>query len=167
MDPSTRKEGKFYSDLCKRFPTTPSRLNKYIYVMYLYYFNSILTTAMKNRSYKEMIQAFTELTEYFKSRRINPIFYLMNNEESKDLNMTITTMNIKHQLVPPSDHRANNSERAIQTFKNHFIAGLCIVDKDFHLQLWVRLLQQATISLNLLRQSRTFPQLSSYTHIFG
>ena len=33
--------------------------------------------------------------------------------------------------------------------------------------MWDRLLQQATISLNLLRQSRTLPHLSSYTHIFG
>ena len=39
------------------------------------------------------------------------------------------SMNIKYQLVPPSNHRANNAERAIQTFKNHFIAGLCSVDK--------------------------------------
>ena len=59
IDPITTKEGKFYSDLLGRFPTTPSRGNTYIYVMYLYDYNSILTTAMKNRSDKEMIRAFT------------------------------------------------------------------------------------------------------------
>ena len=76
-------------------------------------------------------------------------------------------MNIKYQLVPPSNHRAYNAEIVIQTFKKHFIAGLCSIEKCFHLQLWYRLLQQATISLNLFRQSRTFPHISAYTHIFG
>ena len=59
VGPSTTKEGKIYSDLSGWFPTTPSRGNTYIYVMYLYDYNSILTTAMKNRSDKEMIRAFT------------------------------------------------------------------------------------------------------------
>ena len=81
--------------------------------------------------------------------------------------MTITSMNIKYQLIPTSNHRAHNSERAIKKFKNHFIAGLCSVDKDFHLQLWDILLHQATISINLLRKSITLPHISAYTHIFG
>ena len=41
------------------------------------------------------------------------------------------------------------------------------VEKDFHLWLWDRLLQQAKISLNLLRQSINLPHISDYTHIFG
>ena len=114
-----------------------------------------------------MIRAFTELTEYFKSRRINLGFHFTDNEAYKSFKMTIATMNIKYQLALPSNHRANNSERAIQTFKNHFITGLCSEDKDSHLQLWDRLLHQATINLNFLRQSGTLHYLSAYTHIFG
>ena len=49
VDPSTTKEGKIYSDLCRSFPTTSIRGNKYIYVIYLYDCNAILTKAMKNR----------------------------------------------------------------------------------------------------------------------
>ena len=79
----------------------------------------------------------------------------------------MTTINIKYQLVPPSNHIANNVEISIQTFKKNFIAVLCSVDKYFHLQLWDRILQQATISLNFLRKSRTLPHLSAYAHIFG
>jgi hypothetical protein len=60
---------------------------------------------------------------------------------------------IDFQLVPPGVHRRNAAERAIRTFKNHFIAGLCSVDKDFPLHLWDRLLPQAILSLNLLRGS--------------
>ena len=91
----------------------------------------------------------------------------MDNEVSNALNLTMNTMNLKYQLIPPSNNRAKNAERVIQTFKNHFIAGLCSVDKDFHLQLWDRILQQSTISLNFLRQSITLPHISAYTHIFG
>jgi hypothetical protein len=58
------------------------------------------------------------------------------------------------QLVPPGMHRRNAAERAIRTFKNHFIAGLSSIDKDFPLHLWDQLLPQAILSVNLLRGSR-------------
>ena len=133
MDPGTNQDGNIYSDLCTRFPTTSSRWYKYIYLMYVYDCNAILTTAMKNRSYRKIIIAFTSLTEYFKSQGINPGFHLMDNEAFADLKIIMASVNIKYQLVPPSNHRANNSERAIQIFKNHFIAGLCSADKYFHI----------------------------------
>ncbi len=38
-------------------------------------------------------------------------------------------------LVPPHNHRVNAAERAITTFKEHFIPGLTTVDKDCPLQL--------------------------------
>ena len=91
----------------------------------------------------------------------------MDNEAYTALKITMTSMNIKYQSVPSSNHRENNAERSIQIFKNHFVLGLCSVDKDFHLQLWEIILHQAKISLNFLRQSITLPQLSVYAHIFG
>ena len=135
--------------------------------MYVYDCNEIITTEIKNTSDKEMIRAFISLIEYTKIQGIHPGFHFMDNEESTTLNMKMTTMGIKYQLVPPSNQRAKNSERAIQNFKNHFISGLCSVEKDLNLQLWDRLLKQATISLKLLRQSITLPPISAYTHIYG
>ena len=81
--------------------------------------------------------------------------------------MAITTMDIKYQLFPPSNYIAINIEKSIQTFKNHFIEELCSIDKDFHLQSWHILLSHATISLNILKQSRILPHISSYTPLFG
>jgi hypothetical protein len=71
--------------------------------------------------------------------------------------------------VPPGTHRRNAAERAIRTFKNHFIAGLCSVDKDFPLHLWDRLVDQAVITLNLalLRGSRLNPRLSAWAQFHG
>jgi hypothetical protein len=74
---------------------------------------------------------------------------------------------VKIQLVEPHNHQANAAERAIQTFKNHFIAGLSTVDKAFPLQLWNDLLQQAQITLNLLRKARINNKLSTYEILEG
>ena len=81
VDPGTSKEGEFYSNLCGRFPITSNKRNKYIYVMYVYDCNVILTTLTKNRSDKDMIRYFTELATDFKNCGINPRSHFMDNEE--------------------------------------------------------------------------------------
>jgi hypothetical protein len=70
-------------------------------------------------------------------------------------------------LVPPHCHRRNAAERAIRTFKEHFVAGISSVDLTFQLHLWDRLLPQAEITVNLLRTSRLYPQLSATAHFHG
>ena len=75
--------------------------------------------------------------------------------------------NENFQLVPPHLHRQNAAERAIQTFKNHFIAGIVSTHKDFPLHLWCRILPQAIVTLNLLRPSRINPTLSAHAQIHG
>jgi hypothetical protein len=79
----------------------------------------------------------------------------------------LTNQGINYQLTPPHIHRRNNDEREIQTFKNHFIAGLCSVDPTFPLKLWDKLLPQATITLHLLRKSRINPRMSAYAQLNG
>jgi hypothetical protein len=78
-----------------------------------------------------------------------------------------TVNDIAYQLVPPHCHRRNAAERAIRTFKEHFVAGLSSVDPSFPLHLWDRLLPQAETTLNLLRTSRLHPQLSTTAHFQG
>ena len=81
--------------------------------MYVYDCNVILTTLMKNISDKEMVQAFTYLTEDLKNCGINSGFHFMDNEASTALKITMTSMNIRYQLVPQSNHRENNAETSI------------------------------------------------------
>jgi hypothetical protein len=78
-----------------------------------------------------------------------------------------TANDVEYQLVLPHCHHHNAAERAIRTFKEHFLAGLSSVDPTFPLHLWDRLLPQAEITLNLLRTSRLHPQLSSAAHFHG
>jgi hypothetical protein len=74
---------------------------------------------------------------------------------------------MEYQLVLPHCHSRNAAERAIRTFKEHFVAGLASVDPDLSLHLWDRLLPQAELAFNLLRTSRQHPQLSAAAHFHG
>ena len=103
----------------------------------------------------------------FKKPRNQPRIPLHGQWSITAFKMGIPTMDIKYQLVPPSNNRDKNAGRSIQTFKNHFIVELFSVDKDFHLQLWYILLHNANISLNMLRKSRIHPHSSAYMQIFG
>jgi hypothetical protein len=74
---------------------------------------------------------------------------------------------MEYQLVPPHDHQQNLAKKAIQTFKDHFIAILCGTDKAFPLNLWDRLLPQAEHTLNMLRPARMTPTISAYAYLWG
>jgi hypothetical protein len=91
----------------------------------------------------------------------------MDNEFSAAFRQYLVDEHIALQLVPLNLHRQNAEERAIQTFKNHFLAGLCSVDKQFPMHLWCELLPQATLTLNLLRTSRINPTISAATQLYG
>ena len=71
------------------------------------------------------------------------------------------------QIVPPDNHQALLAERAIQTFKSHFIASLCGTDSSFPIQAWDLLLPQAEITLNLLWEANANPKLLAYEYLFG
>ena len=75
--------------------------------------------------------------------------------------------NTTNQLVPPHSHRANIAARVIQNFLAYFKAGLASLHSNFPINEWDRLLPQAFMTLNMLRQSRINPKISSYTHLFG
>ena len=74
---------------------------------------------------------------------------------------------IDYQLTPVGLHRRNAVEKAGETFKNHFISGLCNTDPQFPLSLWDKLILQAELTLNLLRLSRINPNLSPYAQLNG
>jgi hypothetical protein len=91
----------------------------------------------------------------------------LDNEASTALKHFFTTNDVEYQLVPLHCHRRNAAERAIQTFKEHFVAGISSVDPTFPLHLWDRLLPHAEITLNLYRTSRLHQQLSAAAHFHG
>ena len=77
------------------------------------------------------------------------------------------SQDIMHQLVPPHKCQTNMAERAIHTFKNHFKSCLALVDPEFPMAQWDLLLDQACITLNLVRASRCNPMISAYAYLKG
>ena len=86
----------------------------------------------------------------------------MDNEVSEDLKKYFEDSDIQLQLAPQHTHRRNASEKAVRTFKNHFIDALCTVDPILTFYLWDQLLTQVTMTLNMLWLSQLNPGLSAY-----
>ena len=69
--------------------------------------------------------------------------------------------------MPPGQHRRNQPEQAIQTFKAHFISVLAGVNNKIPLSLWCHLLEPTKLTLNLLHQPRVAPNISAFPHVHG
>jgi hypothetical protein len=164
---ATIDAGQIYTDQTGIFPVVSSKGNKYIMILYDYDSNAILSQPIKDRTAPELLKAFQIREQELVARGLKPKLMKLDNEASKLLKTYLHQQDITFQLVPPYSHRRNSAERAIRSFKDHLIAGLCSTEKSFPMHMWDRLLPQAFITLNMLRTSRINPKLSAATHIFG
>jgi hypothetical protein len=139
----------------------------HVMVCYIYDCNYVKVIPMKSRSASEWVKAYDTIHQDLTVKGFKPKLQTLDNEASAALKNFFTVNDIAYQLVPPHCHRRNDAERAIGTFKEHFVAGLSSVDPAFPLYFWDRLLPQAEITLNLLRTSRLHPQLSAAAHFHG
>ena len=159
--------GKIFSDLPGRFVVPSSRGHNYLLIVYDHDSNAILAEPLKNRSAKSIVDGFKVLYNILLSRGLKPQLQRLDNEASALLRAFLTEKQIDYQLAPPHLHRRNAAERAIRTFKNHFVSILCGTDPQFPLHLWDRLVPQTLVTLNLLRSSRLNPSLSAQAQLHG
>jgi hypothetical protein len=134
-------------------------------VCYIYDCQYVKVVPMKSRSASKWVKAYDSAHQELTVKGFRPKLQTLDNEASTALKNLFTANDIVYQLVLPHWHRRNAAERAIRTFKEHFVSGLSSVYPPMHL--WYRLLQQAEIALNLLRTSRLHPQLSAAAHYHG
>jgi hypothetical protein len=160
-------QGQLYTDLTGKFPVRSSKGNYYVMVCYIYDCNNVKVIPMKSRSASEWVKAYDSIHQELTVKGFKPKLQTLDNEAYAALKNFFAVNDIDYQLVPPHCYRRNAAERAIRTFKEHFVAGLSSVDPSFPLHLWDRLLPQAEITLNLLRTSRLHPQLSAAAHFHG
>ena len=130
-------------------------------VLYDYDSNAILTKPLKNNTTSELVRSQTRLTQYLLDRGLKPKALCNDNKCPEALQRFFRDNSIYFQICPPNDHRTNQAEKAIDTCKCHFLAGLSGLDPNSPLHLWCRLLPQATQTVNLLRRSRINPRLSA------
>jgi hypothetical protein len=160
-------QGQLYTDLTGKFPVQSRKGNSYVMVCYVYDCNYVKVIPMKSRPASEWVKAYDNVHQELTVKGFKPKLQTLDNEASGALKNFFTVNDIAYQLVTPRCHRRNAAERAIRTFKEHFMAGISSVDPAFPLHLWDRLLPQAEITLNLLRTSRLHPQLSAAAHFHG
>jgi len=129
--------------------------------------NYIKVLAMKDRNKQSFRIAYEEGLAYFNLKGLQPTFQRLDNEISNDFRAHLLKHNIILELVPPGQHRRNRAERAIRTFKNHFISILAGVDPSFPANLWSDLLPQAELTINLLRESTCNPRMSAWEELNG
>ena len=159
--------GRTYTDLTGAFVVPSSRGNKYVLVLYDYDSNLIMAAPLKTRHASAILNAHKLLLQHLRKAGLKPSLMFLDNECPTILKTYFNDEGIDFQLVPPVQHRRNAAERAIRTWKNHFIAILATADDGFPLHLWDRLIFQANLTLNLLRGSRLNPALSAWAQIFG
>ena len=129
--------------------------------------NSIWVDPMNNRTKGEMILARGRILGRMKACKIVPKHQIMDNEALVAYIASIQQSDMTYEKVPPDDHRRNVAEKAIQTWKDHFVSVLSGTADTFPLHLWCQLLPQMERQLNLLGNSNTMPHISTYTHLHG
>jgi hypothetical protein len=136
-------------------------------VLYDFDSNAILSRPAKTKQASKMAATWTELHKHLRSNGYAPDLHILDNKCSHDLKKAFQKYNVAFQHVPPHVRRRNAAERAIQTWKNHFCAGLATCDPKLPLLEWDLLMPQAELTLNLLRASRRQPKLSAYACLNG
>ena len=136
-------------------------------VMYDYNANAILATPLKNCQAKPLADAWESLYLRLSEHGHPTKKIILDTECSSDFKMALKKQNKTYELTPPHMYQHNAAERAIRTFKNHCLSGFATFDKDFPLAERDQLLDQAELTLNLLRTSRVNPNLSAHAYLFG
>ena len=136
-------------------------------IIYDYDSNFIFAQPFCNCTAPCLLAAYKHLHFRFCQAGLRPKLQRLDNECSTLLKEFLDVESIDFQLVPPAVHHRNAAEHAIRTFQNHFIAGLCGVDKDFPLHLWDQSISQAELTLNLLHASHINPKLSAWAQVHG
>jgi len=123
--------GQVYTDPTGQFIVPSSTGNNYLLVLYNYNSNAILVAPMKTCTAGSIVAAYKMLHKRLCDADLRPLLECLNNECSAALKNFMCKEGVDYQLPPPDIHRQNAAERVIRTFKNHSIAALCSVNKDF------------------------------------
>ena len=157
-----------YSDQTGRFPITSARGNKYIMVAVELDGNFIDAEPLKSRKAKDLTEAYQSIFRRWKSTgAVMPNWHILDNEAPEELKQAIRENKCRVELTPADMHRRNIAERAIQTFKGHFISVLAGVADSFPINQWDELLPQSVLTLNLLRQANVAPNISAWAYHHG
>jgi hypothetical protein len=136
-------QGQLYTDLMGRFPVRSSKGNWYGIVCYSYDCNYVKSVPMKFISASEWLKVYDGIHQELTSKGFKPKLQTLDNESYAALKSYFTENDVEYQLVSPHCRRCNAMDCTIQTFKEHFVAGLTSAYPDSPLHLLDRLLSKA------------------------
>jgi len=163
----TKVDCQLFIDQTGRFPVTSNRGNNYIVIFYVVDANYIKSYPIKSCHHTELIKAYTNVYNFVCTRGFRPQLHKLDNETSKDVEDFIALNNATHQYTPPDMHRTNPAERAIRTWKNHFVAIQVGTPSTYRLSNWCKDLEQTDITLNMMRPCTQNPKLSAHEAMEG
>ncbi len=139
-----------YADQTGLFPAVSSLGNKYVMILHHVDSNSSWSEAMQNQSGGKLILACAQALARMQRCGLIPKHQILDNQASTEYKAAIETSGIPYELVPLKEHQHNMAEKAIQTFKDHFVGVLsgCALSMPIHL--WCQLLPQVERQLLLL-----------------
>jgi hypothetical protein len=150
---------RLFTDDTGRFPFRTTSGNQYVMIAYHADSNAILAAPFQSKHDCHRLAAYNAIMTRLHNRGHTVDLQVLDNKASA----TITqTWKATYQLVPPNMHRRNAAERAMPTFKDHFLAILASVDPAFPKSHWDLLIPHAELTLNLLRQAMVTPTFSAW-----
>ena len=166
---TNKVSGVVYNDLTGNFPFMSIDGSVCFFVLYHYKTNTILVKAIANVDDRSIFATYKEIFETLEveAKGYKPKINVMDNQATKYIKKFLTNKECSLQLVEPHNYHVNTVERAIQTFKDTFIAALATTDRDFPLQLWDKLAPQAQDILNLIHALRINPNILAYEALNG
>jgi hypothetical protein len=142
-------DDEIHSDTTGRFPFKSARGANYVLIFV--HKGYIHVQPLNDRSAVSYVKAYRLVIKFFTTKGYVIDIARLDNETSKQLEAFLSDANIPFQYVPPNDHCINRAERAIQSFKNHFISVLATIDDSFPMAHWDELLLQTELTLSILR----------------
>ncbi len=128
----TQPLSKLFTDDTGRLPVKARSGNQYVMIAFHTDGNLILQQAFKTKSDRHHIATYNSIMTRLAARGLSVDLQILDNKASSAHKEAITfKWNARFQLVPPDMHRRNRAERAICTFKDHFLAILAGVDAAF------------------------------------
>ena len=121
-----------YSNQTGKFPITSAHGNRYSMVAVELDGNYIDCEPIHSRKAKALTNAYQAIFWHWKTTGVICLnWHILDNEAPEELKQAICENKSRVELTPVDQHRRNAAERAIQTFKGHFISVLAGVDNSF------------------------------------
>ena len=90
---------------------------------------------MRNRTESQMLKTYEKIIMWMKTAGLGTKKHVLDNDISKEYKSALKANGVTHKLLPPGEHRRNIFKKALQIYKNHFVAGLAVLHKSFPMRL--------------------------------